>query len=146
MSKSLWLRKVRIVTVEASATDPNAPGITGPADVAALARKMLPSDREGFAVMHLDSRGRVRSAEVVSIGSLNATIIHPREVFKAAILANANAVILAHNHPSGSALPSEEDIAVTDRLRDAGRILGIEVLDHVIVTERDYLSMRKGDE
>jgi DNA repair protein RadC len=115
----------------------------GPAAAAAVARAILPSDREGFAVIHLSTRHAVISSEVVSIGSLNASIVHPREVFKGAILANACAVILAHNHPSGDCEPSDEDRTITRRLVQAGEILGIAVLDHVIIGARGtHLSFR----
>ena len=90
-------------------------------------------DRENFAVIMLDAKNKIVGLHVVSQGSLNQTIVHPRETFKAAILANAATVILAHNHPSGDTKPSREDMEITKRLREAGDILGIKVLDHVIV-------------
>lgn len=139
---SIKLRKVRVVTVEAKATDPAAPAVENPADVAGIARLLLPTDREGLAVFHLDARHRIRSVELAAVGSLNACVIHPREVFKAAILANAAAILMVHNHPSGAAIPSDEDVAITNRIGDAGRMLGIELLDHVIVTETDFHSIR----
>jgi len=83
--------------------------------------------------MMLDGKNRITTIHVVSEGSLNQSIVHPRETFKSAILANAAAVILAHNHPSGDTTPSREDREITRRLREAGDILGIKVLDHVIV-------------
>ena len=79
----------------------------------------------------------------MSVGSLSASIVHPREVFKFAILANAASIVLAHNHPSGDTTPSSEDVELPRRLRDAGELLGIAVLDHVVVTEWTYLSFRK---
>jgi DNA repair protein RadC len=90
-------------------------------------------DREIFAILILDGQNRVVSIHKVSEGSLNQSIVHPREVFKAAILANAAAIIMAHNHPTGDPTPSREDIEITRSLREGGELLGIKVLDHVIV-------------
>ena len=81
----------------------------------------------------LDSRHRILGITEISRGTLTASLVHPREVFKAAILANAAAIIVAHNHPSGDVTPSSEDDKVTKRLREAGKVMGIRVLDHVIV-------------
>ena len=91
------------------------------------------SDREVFVVLHLDTRNRVVAHETTSIGSQNASLVHPREVFKAAILKGATSIILAHNHPSGDPAPSKEDIDLTHRLVEAGGLMGIQVLDHIIV-------------
>jgi DNA repair protein RadC len=90
-------------------------------------------DREFFVALLLDGKNRITGIHTVSQGSLNQSIVHPRETFKAAILANAAAVILAHNHPSGDLTPSSEDLAITRRLKEAGDILGVKVLDHIIV-------------
>ncbi len=86
--------------------------------------------------MTLNTKNNITGINVVSIGSLNSSLVHPREVFKAAILGNAAAIILAHNHPSGDPSPSPEDLEITRRLVEAGKILGIEVLDHVIIGDR----------
>ena len=91
------------------------------------------ADREVFVVLHLDTRNRVVAHETTSIGSQNASLVHPREVFKAAILKGATSIILAHNHPSGDPAPSKEDIDLTHRLAEAGGLMGIQVLDHVVV-------------
>jgi DNA repair protein RadC len=90
-------------------------------------------DREQFVVLMLDAQHRPLGMSVISIGSLTASIVHPREVFKAAILSNSAAVIVAHNHPSGSVEPSPEDIEISRRLREAGELLGIRVLDSIIL-------------
>lgn len=90
-------------------------------------------DREYFVALLLDGKNRITGIYQVSQGSLNQSIVHPRETFKAAILANSAAIILAHNHPSGDLTPSREDIDITRRLKEAGDLLGIRVLDHVIV-------------
>jgi DNA repair protein RadC len=102
-------------------------------------------DREHFIVLLLDSKNVINATHTVGIGSLNSAIIHPREVFKAALLANASAIILAHNHPSGDSTPSNEDLAITSRLVEAGDILGIRVLDHIIIGD-DYYSMAERGE
>jgi DNA repair protein RadC len=80
---------------------------------------------------------------VISIGSLNASIVHPREVFRPAIVLCAASLVLAHNHPSGDTQPSEEDLAITRRLHEAGRLLGIELVDHVVVADSGYTSFRE---
>jgi DNA repair protein RadC len=90
-------------------------------------------DREYFVCLLLDGKNRISGINTVSQGSLNQSIVHPRETFKAAILANSAAIILAHNHPTGDLTPSSEDIAITRRLKEAGDILGIRVLDHIII-------------
>jgi DNA repair protein RadC len=139
------LKRVRLVAVQATDTVKDAPTIAGPYDVADVARAILPSDREGFAVMHLDARHRVKSVELVSVGTVNASLVHPREVFKAAILAGAVSIVAAHNHPSGDPEPSDEDYTITRRLVAAGDIVGIGLLDHVIVTQTGSVSLRQRD-
>jgi len=96
-------------------------------------------DREMFIVIGLDTRNIPCYREIVSIGTLNNTVVHPREVFKKAVMLSCNSIILAHNHPSGDPEPSEEDKTTTHQLVEAGKILGIQVLDHVILgRERNY--------
>lgn len=90
-------------------------------------------DREYFVCLLLDGKNRITGIHTVSQGSLNQSIVHPREVFKAAILANSAAIVLAHNHPTGDLTPSREDLEITRRLKEAGELLGVHVLDHVIV-------------
>ena len=97
-------------------------------------------DRECFTVILLNTRNGVVSKEVESVGSLDTSLVHPREVFKNAIRRNAASMVLVHNHPSGDPSPSDEDIDVTRRLVEAGRLLGIAVFDHVIVS-RSSLSV-----
>ena len=106
----------------------------------AFRERFEPLDREQFVVVLLDGKNRVLGFNVVSTGSLTAALVHPREVFKPAILANAAAVILVHNHPSGDPEPSAEDRAITDRLKHVGELLGIRVLDHLVVGEARYIS------
>ena len=91
-------------------------------------------------VLHLDTKNRVIKEEVVSIGTLNSSLIHPRELFRSAIRESANALILVHNHPSGDPSPSKEDERITERLFEAGELLNIKVLDHVIAGAEGYYS------
>lgn len=90
------------------------------------------NDQERFVVACLDTKNRVQSVVVITIGTLDASLVHPREVFKPAILEGSSSIILSHNHPSGDSTPSREDHKVTERLTEAGKLLGIEVLDHII--------------
>lgn len=91
----------------------------------------------------MNSRHQILRRELVSIGSLNASIVHPREVFRPAIVLCAASLVLVHNHPSGDTTPSEEDLAITRRLKEAGRPLGIELVDHIVVAEAGYTSLRE---
>jgi DNA repair protein RadC len=100
-------------------------------------------ERETFQVLCLDGKHRLKTREVVSVGSLTTSIVHPREVFRPAIRAAAAAVICVHNHPSGDPEPSQEDHEVTKRLQQAGKTLGIPLLDHVVVGDGRYVSMRE---
>ena len=104
--------------------------------------ELLASDREMLICLHLNIKHAVISYEIVSVGSLNFSVVHPRECFKGAMLANAAAVIVYHNHPSGDPEPSAEDVTVTKRLVDAGKILGIEVLDHIVFSDKGFVSLK----
>jgi DNA repair protein RadC len=97
-------------------------------------------DREEMIVVLLDAKHRINGINSVSIGSLTLSIVHPREIFKAAILANSSAIIAVHNHPSGDPTPSGEDLALTKRLKNAGEILGIPLLDHLVIGFNSYNS------
>lgn len=107
-----------------------------------LKEKIGKEKKEHFMVICLDTRNNL-IVDDVSVGTLNASLVHPREVFKKAILNNSSHVILAHNHPSGDPTPSENDITTTKRLVESGKILGISVADHVIVTQDSYVSLRE---
>lgn len=108
--------------------------LSGPSDAArATATLLAEADREHLLAFYLDAQHRIIGYHTVSVGTLDASLIHPREVFKAAILASSAAVIVAHNHPSGDPTPSPEDRAVTRQLEEAGRMIGIPLLDHVVV-------------
>ncbi|MGN1334815.1 MAG: JAB domain-containing protein [Anaerovoracaceae bacterium] len=110
--------------------------------VALLSKELGEHDREVFCVLHLSPKGIPLSASITSIGELTSTLVHPREVFKSAVLSSAAGVILLHNHPSGNTTPSEEDIKTTERIAVCGRVLGIPVVDHIICAEHGYISMR----
>lgn len=111
--------------------------------VKAIRASIQDKAREHFKLIILNSRNRVLSISTVSVGTINSNLVHPREVFKEAIRHNAASVILAHNHPSGNPEPSEEDREITGRLIEAGRIIGISVLDHVIVGKNSYYSFKE---
>ncbi|MDP3935183.1 MAG: DNA repair protein RadC [Candidatus Giovannonibacteria bacterium] len=105
-----------------------------------LREKIGREKKEHFVILALDSRNNLISINDVSVGTLNANLVHPREVFGDAIKSNAASVIVAHNHPSGDPEPSEDDLVITKRLVEAGKILGIEVADHIIVAKNGFLS------
>ncbi|HEF5700873.1 RadC family protein [Bacillus cereus group sp. BfR-BA-00967] len=100
-------------------------------------------DREHFIVASLDTKNQPVSINICHIGSLNASLVHPREVMKSAIISNAASIICGHNHPSGLPEPSKEDIEVTKRLVEAGKIIGIDVLDHLIVGDESFMSLKE---
>ena len=143
MVSSINIYKIKMIkedTVEYNNT------IKSPCDVAALARDVLEMHEmaeENFIILCLNTKNKIVGIHTVSIGSLNASIVHPREVFKVALLNNANGIICLHNHPSGDPEPSREDIEITHRLANAGNILGINVLDHVIIGEQRYVSLKE---
>ncbi len=118
--------------------------ISSPADVARLMRPRLNhNQKESFILLSLDTRNAVKRISPISIGTLDASLVHPREVFKEAIQSLARSIILVHNHPSGDPRPSEKDVAVTRKMVDAGSIIGIEVLDHVITARQGYYSFQE---
>ena len=108
--------------------------INSPRDIYEQCQDLKKLAKEIFKVFLLDSNNAVISSEIVSVGTLNLSVIHPREIFKLAIIKSANSIIMAHNHPSGNIEPSREDVEITQRIREAGDLLGIKVLDHVIVS------------
>ena len=120
------------------------PAVRGPADVQRLLAELLRGEeREHFHVLLLDGKHRLKGRHTISIGSLSTSIVHPREVFRPAVRAAAAAVLCAHNHPSGDPEPSPEDMAVTQRLDQAGKLLGIPLLDHVVLGDGGWVSMRQ---
>lgn len=120
--------------------------IRSPEDAAAyLMPDMASLQQENFVVLFLNVKNEVLHSSTIFIGSLNSSIVHPREVFREAVKRSAAAIICAHNHPSGNPAPSPEDIEVTKRLAEAGRIVGIDVLDHIIIGDHQFLSLKEGD-
>ena len=117
--------------------------IRSAADAAALCASMHTLDREHFRAILLNTRHEVLGVADVSIGGLASAPVHPREVFKEAIRHSAAGMIVVHNHPSGHPEPSRDDILITEQLRAAGRLMGIEVLDHIIIGERAFVSLRE---
>ncbi|MFS8540999.1 MAG: DNA repair protein RadC, partial [Tissierellales bacterium] len=108
-----------------------------------LMEQMRYLKKEHFKVVLLDTKNQIISIEEISVGSSNASIVHPREVFNVAIRKSANSIILVHNHPSGDPTPSKEDIDITHRLVEAGDIIGIRVLDHIIIGDNKYVSLNE---
>jgi len=130
--------------MEVSTAASEKPVIKKPEDVAGLVTGRLKGKkREYFLAILLDTRSRLIKVAEISVGSLDASVVHPREVFKEAISASAASVIFVHNHPSGDPTPSEDDIKLTKRLAEAGEIVGIDVLDHVIIGDNKYLSLKR---
>ncbi|PIQ79484.1 MAG: hypothetical protein COV79_03575, partial [Parcubacteria group bacterium CG11_big_fil_rev_8_21_14_0_20_41_14] len=119
------------------------PTIRGADDVYEYLKDLQKMKKEVFRGLYLNGRNKLIHDEVVSIGTLNANLVHPREVYQAAIEFSASAVIVAHNHPSGESEPSEQDKAVTLKLRDAGALLGIALIDHVIIGRSSYTSLKE---
>ena len=119
--------------------------ITSPQDAVKVAKEKIGNlDRECFIVIHLNTKNMVIAVEVVSIGILNSSLVHPREVFKAAIINSSYSIILAHNHPSKNCSPSTEDKEITSRLIEVGKLIGIPVLDHLIIGSDDkYVSFKE---
>ena len=127
---------------ERTFTFPTRDQVRSPADAAVvLAEYFADRDREEFVVAFLDTANTLTGLHVATVGGLAASIVEPRQVFKAAVLANAAAVLLAHNHPSGNPEPSREDVAVTRQLVEAGKVMGIPVHDHLIITDHGHTSL-----
>jgi len=110
-------------------------------DVFALFNFLKYETKEHFLALHLDSKNRILCLDRVSSGSLNASIVHPREVFKTTLLSSAAGILFIHNHPSGNPDPSKEDLEITTRLKQAGELLGLRVLDHIIIGDDRYVSL-----
>lgn len=119
--------------------------IKSPEDgVAAVAPLIAHTDREHFVVVCLNTKNKIMHMEIVHIGSLNSCLNHPREIFKGALLMNSAAILCVHNHPSQIITPSQEDIQMTQRLSEAGQLIGIELLDHLIINDKnEYYSMKE---
>ncbi len=112
-----------------------------PKDVWEAMADIRSSKKEHFVVFYLNARNQEIEREIISVGTVNTSLVHPREVFEGAIKNNATSIILAHNHPSGDTEPSQDDIEITKKLVHAGKILDIRVVDHVVVTDKEFLSI-----
>ncbi|WP_409482402.1 RadC family protein [Bacillus safensis] len=118
--------------------------IRSPEDSYRLFKQFLGDvDREHFVVVCLDTKNQPTAINICHIGSLNASIVHPREVMKPAVLSNAASILVGHNHPSGNPEPSQEDIHVTRKLVEAGKIMGIDLLDHIVMGEDEFVSLKE---
>ncbi len=131
--KSLEVREIEY-------TYDKRPKISGMDDVIKAVKPMISDpNKEFFMALYLNTKNGILKQEVISIGSLNANIVHPREIFKTACMVSASSIIVAHNHPSGDPSPSREDIEITKKLSEAGKMMGIGLLDHVIIGyDRNY--------
>lgn len=134
---------IRIKQVREELTDDRFV-VRSPKDAYECAQKHIgDDDREVFFVMCLNTKNEVIAIHRAHVGSLNASVVHPRDVFKSAILNNSASIIVSHQHPSGNPQESQEDVHVTKRLAEAGKMIGIEVLDHIIVGDNTFVSLKE---
>ena len=148
LAKKIPAKRVNVVSVKLvreSSVMYEPRYINTPQDAVHLVEDFLAySDREKVVAICLDVKNQPTAISTISMGTLHSSLVHPREVFKAAILSNAAGFILAHNHPSGELTPSSDDISVTERIKKAGELLGIDLLDHIIVGDgQRYTSFRE---
>lgn len=138
---------VRLVTTElVECVAERGARLREPRQVGKLLQELIGNkDREHFVVLHLDNKHVVVAMDTVSIGTVSTAPVHPREVFKSAIISNATAIIVGHNHPSGDLEPSQDDRALCERLRACGELLGIPLLDFLIVTGESYLAFSESE-
>ncbi len=123
--------------------DTNLPTIVTPKDVVAQLSDLRHNKREHFVALYLNARSQLVHKETISMGTLNANLVHPREVFEPALKHSAANIMVAHNHPSGNPKPSEDDLEITKRLAEAGKMMGVEVLDHVIISTNNHFSFKE---
>ncbi|MCA9818509.1 MAG: DNA repair protein RadC [Cyanobacteria bacterium HKST-UBA01] len=135
--------QMRLALIKEPGATPQS--IRCPDDIERFVEPMKFYDTEHFVAFHLDAKNHVIGYHIVSQGTVTASLVHPREVFKAALLANSNSIIVAHNHPAGSLTPSGEDIDVTSTLIKAGELLGVSVVDHIIVSSNGITSLRESN-
>lgn len=145
--KRVNIYSVKLVRESSSLYDLDTTTITGPESAAELIRKVLATDEmtnEHFMMLSLNVKNKVVGVHTLHIGTLNSSVAHPRDAFQHALLNNAASIMIAHNHPSGDPTPSKEDIDVTKRYVDAGKIIGIQVLDHIILGDGNrYMSLKE---
>lgn len=146
MNQEDTLRRIDIISirqVKDKTIDYGDIRLTSPQEVFKLAKFFMEeADREMMIVIALDTRKKPNSISVVSIGTISASLVHPREVFKSAILSNAASIILVHNHPSGECSPSQEDTLLTERIKSAGELMGIELVDHLVLGDASFFSYK----
>ncbi|MBN2796633.1 MAG: JAB domain-containing protein [Clostridia bacterium] len=145
MKKRVQMVTTRLVRESSILYEPRV--LNSPEKAVELIRTFIEdSDREMMVVINLDVKNQPNEMYVAAIGSLSACIVHPREIFKAAILANSGSILVAHNHPSGNPKPSQEDNAITKRLKEAGELIGITLLDHIIIGKDGYYSFKENSQ
>lgn len=142
-AKRIQVLSLRMVREQTSILYPQRK-INNPSDAADLFRQFIGDcDRESFCILTLDTKNQPTALHQVSCGTLNSSLVHPRETYKLAILSNAASIIACHNHPSGDPAPSPQDIELTERLRDAGSLMGIDLLDHIVLGHQNHISMKE---
>ncbi|OME60885.1 DNA repair protein RadC [Paenibacillus odorifer] len=142
-AKRIQVLSLRMVREQTSILYPQRK-INSPTDAADLFRQFIGDcDRESFCILTLDTKNQPTALHQVSCGTLNSSLVHPRETYKLAILSNAASIIACHNHPSGDPAPSPQDIELTERLRDAGSLMGIDLLDHIVLGHQNHISMKE---
>lgn len=142
MKKQIYGLEVRVQLIREK-DNVKGPVVKSPGDVYEIVKHLKDSDREQFLTICMSVKNEVLSIETTSVGTLTANLVHPREVFKSAILQNAAGIIIAHNHPSGDPNPSEEDINITKRLFEASKIMDILLLDHLVVGNGIFKSLKE---
>lgn len=142
MKNQIYGLEVRVQLVKES-NNIKGPRINSPQDVYRLVEHLKDSDREQFLTICLDTRNNVLSIETTAIGTLTANLVHPREVFKTAVLQNAAGIIIVHNHPSGDPAPSDDDIKITKTIFEASKIMDIRLLDHLVVGNGVFKSLKE---
>ena len=130
----------RVLEVDSSNT---LPTVQTTKDIIAQVSYLREHKKENFVVLYLNSRYELLAKDTISIGTLNASLVHPREVFAPVAQYSASQIILAHNHPSGNSEPSEDDLSITTRLVESGKIMGIDVIDHIIVSKNNFFSFKE---
>ena len=123
--------------------DSSLPVISTPKDAVAQLTELRHNKKEHFVAIYLNAKNEMVHKETISMGTLNANLVHPREVFEPALKYSAASVMVAHNHPSGDPKPSEDDLEITKRLTDAGKMMGVEVMDHIIVSKSGHFSFKE---
>ncbi len=138
-----YTMKELLQMVKEKAQEYNVQRITSAENVYSLLHEYSTEQKEHFIAITLDGRSRIIEKRVIHIGTLNQSLVHPREVFRPAILDNAAGIIIAHNHPSGTLEASRADMQVTQRLKEVAKLVGIELLDHVIISSEGYYSFQE---